>query len=109
MKFNMRLCKLREEAFLTKTQLAEILGTTRQMVTRYEKGDSTPTIDVLLTVANHFGVSADFLLGRDDYATLPKDKNQKYVVVPNELTEEDIEIVNDMIYIISKKRKNSQN
>ncbi|MCL2109774.1 MAG: helix-turn-helix domain-containing protein [Oscillospiraceae bacterium] len=105
MKFNERLYELREDSLMSKTDLAEVLGTTRQMITRYEAGISIPAIDILLAAANHFGVSADYLLGRDDYLTLHRDKNRRHMVFPGELTDTDIEFVKDVVGVMRKRRQ----
>lgn len=97
MKFNDRLHQLREDRFLKKTELAKILNTSRQQISKYESGVSVPTVDVFLKIADYFEVSADYLLGRDDYITLPRDSEQKYIVLPDELTEENIGFIRTMV------------
>lgn len=43
--------------------LAEYLGKSRQMVTLYCNGSSTPSLEILAKIAKYFHVSADYLLG----------------------------------------------
>ncbi len=55
---------LREDADLTQTQVAEILGTSQTMYARYERGANELPIRHLLTLCELYKVSADYLLGR---------------------------------------------
>jgi transcriptional regulator with XRE-family HTH domain len=63
--FKHRLKELRESRRLNKTQLAEVVGITRQLISAYEKGTSVPNMTVFVIIADYFGVSADYLLGRN--------------------------------------------
>ncbi len=66
MKYVKRLRDLREDHDLTQQQVANILGTSQTMYARYERGANELPIRHLLTLCDHFGVSADYLLGRSD-------------------------------------------
>ena len=89
---------------MSKADLAVILGTTRQMVTRYEDGHSTPAIDVLVKAADCFECPADYLLGRSACRTLEDDKKRKSLSLPGELTDEDIELATEMVGVLHKRR-----
>lgn len=52
--------KLRE---LTQEQLADILGVSFQSVSKWERGEVYPDIEMLPTIANCFGITVDELLG----------------------------------------------
>lgn len=58
-----RLRQLREDKDLTQADLAAILGTARQQVTKYETGRQEMTVSKLATLCRALGVSADYLLG----------------------------------------------
>lgn len=62
----MRLATLRKENGLTQKQLADVFGTTERNIRFYEGGDRRPGFDGLLTIADYFGVSIDYLMGRTD-------------------------------------------
>lgn len=66
MTFNQRLKELREDAQLTQVRLAEQLGVVQQTVAKWEKGTASPDPETLVRLADVFGVSADYLLGRSD-------------------------------------------
>ena len=55
---------LREDADLTQTQVAEVLGTSQTMYARYERGANEMPIRHLLTLCDLYKVSADYILGR---------------------------------------------
>lgn len=54
---------LREDADLTQTQIAEVLGTSQTMYARYERGANELPIHHLITLSRYYGVTTDFLLG----------------------------------------------
>ncbi len=62
----MRLRGLREDNDLTQQQIADILGTSQTMYARYERGANEMPIHHLMTLANFYHTSTDYLLGRTD-------------------------------------------
>ncbi len=61
--FCANISKLRRDADMTQSELADKLNITRQAVSRYEKGDSFPDISVFVKIAEIFGISIDELIG----------------------------------------------
>ena len=47
-------------------QVAQAIGLTTRQYQRYEAGEQTPNLDRLCALADHFGVSLDYLAGRSD-------------------------------------------
>ena len=64
--FGKRLAECRRAKKMTQKQLGEFLGITERGVRRYEGGDREPKIDALVKLADFFGVSIDYLVGRTD-------------------------------------------
>ena len=62
-----RLKELRTEKNLSTTKLAEAVGVSDATISRWENGLRTPVIDNLLALAKFFDVSADYLIGLEDY------------------------------------------
>lgn len=58
-----RIKELRKENNLTQKQLADAIGIDRSSIGKYETG-TPPSSDVLLRIAEYFGVSVDYLYGR---------------------------------------------
>ena len=60
------LKELRIDRNLTQKQLSEMLDLSKNTVCEYEKGRAEPSIETLLKLSGIFGVSVDYLLGRED-------------------------------------------
>ena len=59
-----RLEDMRVDADKTQIQIAEMLGCNREVYRRYEKGIREIPIWALLKLAEYYGTSTDYLLGR---------------------------------------------
>lgn len=57
------LKEIRMKNNLTQDEMAEKLAVTRQAVSRWENGDSTPNIDTLKQISKDFDISINTLLG----------------------------------------------
>lgn len=57
------ILELRKSLSLSQDEFAEKLPVTRQAVSRWENGETTPNTDTLKLIAKTFGVSVDYLLG----------------------------------------------
>lgn len=62
--FPTNLRAILEERGVTITALANALGISRQAVSQYADGTGQPNADKLTRIADYFGVSTDWLLGR---------------------------------------------
>jgi len=61
-----RIAELRNRRGLTQTQLAEKIGMSHSTVASWEKGKRDPGTSMIAKLAVFFGVSTDYLLGRDN-------------------------------------------
>lgn len=61
----MRLKELRLKAGITQNELAQKIGVTGQTLLNWENGIYEPKISQLITLANIFNVSVDYLIERD--------------------------------------------
>ena len=61
-----RIRDLREDHDLTQQAVAEYLGTTQQVYSRYEKGVNEMPIRHLIALCRYYNVSADYILGLKD-------------------------------------------
>ena len=66
-KFAARIKELRKEKNWTQEQLAITLGYKRAAVSEWETRNKEPEYDTLIEIADIFGVTTDYLLGRDNY------------------------------------------
>lgn len=58
-----RIRDLREDNDLKQRELAEIIGCSQRVYSNYERGDLDIPTEVLIKLANHYGVSVDYILG----------------------------------------------
>ena len=65
MKFNEKLTVLRKERGMNMTEFANLLGTSKQVIARYEKGENTPKITTVAHYAKVLGVSLQYLVNED--------------------------------------------
>lgn len=61
--------ELREDRDLTQTQIAEVLGTTQQVYSRYEKGENEIPVRHIITLCKFYNISADYILGLKESET----------------------------------------
>jgi transcriptional regulator with XRE-family HTH domain len=54
---------LREDADLTQSQVAQVLGTSQTMYARYERGANELPTRHLITLCKLYNVSSDYILG----------------------------------------------
>ncbi len=68
------LRKLRESKKLTQADVASALKIERSTYTKYESGKSKPFSEMLIKIADYFGVSVDYLLGRSNIQNFKESK-----------------------------------
>jgi len=65
--------EMREDRDITQQTIADLIGTTQQQYSKYEKGKSDLPLRVLPILAEFYDVSADFLIGRKgDFFDIPQ-------------------------------------
>lgn len=69
-----RLIELRKARGMTQGQLAEAIQISRQSISEWERGSSKPTQDNLLRLSELYGVSVDYLMGREEPAAPEEEK-----------------------------------
>lgn len=87
--FPVRLSKFMKEKNITQTELAKNINVTRQAISLYANGQSTPDINILCKIAKYFKVSSDYLLGLSDSKS--SNINDREVCSTLGLTDESIE------------------
>lgn len=87
MSFGEKLQKIRKENNLSQEGLAEMLGVSRQAVSKWELGEGYPEVEKLLILSKKLNVSLDSLLGGDSAPTASekgKASDLIRIVSPNE-------------------------
>lgn len=67
-----RLRDLREDRDLKQTDVAALLGIRQTVYSRYERGYQNLPLEHLLVLADYYGVSTDYILGRTNDPTIQK-------------------------------------
>lgn len=71
-----RIRDLREDHDLTQKAIAEKLGITQRVYSFYETGQHTIPPEILIQLADFYGVTVDYLLGRSDFPNWDERKDQ---------------------------------
>jgi transcriptional regulator, XRE family len=61
-----RLKRLRESVSLSQAKIAVLMGATQASVNRYENGQTTPPLKILLWYADFFDISMDYIFARTE-------------------------------------------
>jgi len=93
--FSIRLKQLRTDKHLTQAQVAKRIGVTASMVSSYETDIRLPSYEVMIRIADLFGVTVDYLLCRED----------KRFVDISQLSDEEATVVCNMVELLKKRSK----
>ncbi len=90
--FSNRITSLRKERGLSQKEVAMSLGVSQALLSHYEKGVRECGLDFVLKCAEYYGVTTDYLLGKDDsrhgiYEALAKGANN-----PEDLSSEKVNL-----------------
>lgn len=104
MNFSLRLKELRLQNKLTQQELGEIVHVSKVSISGYERGDRSPDRDTLTALADYFGVSIDYLLGRErsaDFLT----KKQRTIAqqIDESFTNEEMTSILDYISFVKQR------
>ena len=87
MSFGENLQMIRKKNQLSQEGLAEMLGVSRQAVSKWELGEGYPEVDKLLLLSKKLNISLDSLLGGENTAAVPggrKASDKIRIVSPHE-------------------------
>lgn len=93
------LAELRQDRNLTQKDLAKYLHVSPGTVSNYENNIHLPDLEKILILANYFGVTTDYLLGRTPFSISP---DLFYKEIGNGVK------ISDLIQIISKSNTTEQ-
>lgn len=74
--FGERLKQLRRERDLTLEDLSKTFGTTQATLSRYENDVRQPKLELISQLADYFGVSVDYLSGKEETEDLNAELDQ---------------------------------
>ena len=99
-----KITELRKINKMSQEQLADVLDTSRQAVSKWERGESFPDIDKIRDLAVYFDVSIDYLLDHNIKASSVKNYIER---IDKCLDTSTFDISIDEIKIIIKKNPNN--
>lgn len=91
--FSVRLKQLRKDKHLTQAQVGRRIGVTASMVSSYETDIRLPSYEVMVKIADLFGVTVDYLLCRED----------KRFLDISPLSDEEAAVVCSMVELLKKR------
>lgn len=108
-----RLKFLREEKGLYQSDIAKILGISTSAVGFYENEKRDMSPEVIIQLANYFGVTTDYLLGKSDIRNPEKinidEMDIAFASGIKGLNKENQEIAKNIIEGLLAKQKNEEN
>lgn len=68
MNFGSNMMLIRKQKKLSQSALGELIGTSGDVIGRYERGDISPSVDVVIKIADALEASVDYLIGKTSLA-----------------------------------------
>lgn len=75
MELGKKIQNIRKNNNLSQSDLAEMLGVSRQSVSKWETGTATPEISKLIQISEMFDISVDMILGTEGDLAIPDESN----------------------------------
>jgi transcriptional regulator with XRE-family HTH domain len=110
MSLGKRLAKLREKRGLDQAQLGESLNLSKSTISAYERDTRSPNPEIIVSIAEYFNVSTDYLLRGDirPQNEIIDEEVHEFLEKINELGEREQEYlrgkVNDWIDMLKKMK-----
>lgn len=102
MNFGERLRSLREDNDEKQKDIAKLLYVSANMISSYELGKHFPKNEsALITLADHFGVSIDYLLGYSDIIN----HNDDNIINVSGISDEDVKALKRLVNSLKSQRK----
>lgn len=91
-----RLRELRTKYNFSQKEVAELVGVSPSIVSAYETGERTPSVDVLLSLSSLYNCSTDYLLGKNT-------SEPPVILNVNGLSDKQIKTISDLIGFLKEK------
>lgn len=103
--FANRITSLRKEKGLSQKEVAISLGVSQALLSHYEKGVRECGLDFVVSCADFFGVTTDYLLGRQDSKYGLINEEEKYLLLETDTDEIDMQLVMLCVSFFAEKVK----
>lgn len=103
MRFSEKLREQRKSRGYTQEELAEKLGVSRQAIARWESGETTPDMELLIRICAEFSVSADYMI-HDDYESdedIPAVREKKDEIISAGISSRRTLLVTAVVFAVS--------
>jgi transcriptional regulator with XRE-family HTH domain len=67
-----RITQLRKEKAFSQTDLAAAISASREAISKYERNEASPSVEVASKIAEVFGVTIDYLIGKNHNMAVDK-------------------------------------
>lgn len=101
------LRSLRLKKGISQQALGNIIGISQQSVNKYENHDVEPDIRTLIKIADYFGVTIDFLVGREELSENMRDSDNnenKIIDKYRFLTPNEKECIDLLLDVLNNRR-----
>lgn len=103
--FANRITSLRKEKGLSQKEVAISLGVSQALLSHYEKGVRECGLDFVVSCADYFGVTTDYLLGRQDSKYGLINEEEKYLLLETATDEIDMQLIMLCVSFFAEKVK----
>ena len=67
-----KIVLLRKQNGFSQTDLAKLIDASREAISKYERGEATPSVEIAKKIAQSLNVSLDYLVGDSEKKTFDK-------------------------------------
>lgn len=99
-----RIKDICQEQNISAYKLSKDIGVTQGMISYWKSGDRVPSAKNLISLADYFGCSVDYLLGRTDEKKPPAIQQEALELALNDLTVEELQDVLEYVRLVKSKR-----
>lgn len=104
----LRLRKIRGEKGIAQDVVSSACEISRVALARYENGSRFPKADIIARLAEYYGVTSDYLLGRDSDEDQPdqvSDRMKRFLHEVQDMDDSEIELVSMFLEQVKKRRE----
>ena len=106
--FGQKILEIRKKRGVTQQELGKAIGVDKRVISKYENGQTVPSVKVALEIATALNVSLDYLMGSDKALFIDDNEIIQLLRDYNSLTEEVKTTVKNMLRALNSYNKVSE-
>ena len=106
--FGQKILEIRKKRGVTQQELGKTIGVDKRVISKYEKGQTIPSVKVALQIATALDVSLDYLMGSNKALFIDDNEIIQLLKDYNTLTEEVKTTVKNMLRALNIYNKVSE-